>query len=73
MPCQGGQVRLEAYAEKPSGTGPYKFDKAVPHQRMEMVPNKEYWDKDRVPKQDRLVLVPMPEASTCTAALLSAR
>ena len=61
----------KAYAEKPSGTGPYKFDKAVPHQRMELVPNTAYWDKERVPKQDRLVLIPMPEASTRTAALLS--
>jgi ABC-type transport system substrate-binding protein len=43
----------------------------VPHQRMELVPNTGYWDKARVPKQDRLVLVPMPEASTRTAALLS--
>ena len=35
------------------------------------MPNTEYWDKARVPKQDRLVLIPMPEASTRTAALLS--
>ena len=72
-PCRAKEVQYDwkIYAEKPSGTGPYKFDKAVPHQRMEMVPNKEYWDKDRVPKHERLVLVPMPEASTRTAALLS--
>jgi ABC-type transport system substrate-binding protein len=38
---------------------------------MEFVPNADYWDKTRVPKQDRLVLVPMPEASTRTAALLT--
>ena len=43
----------------------------VAHQRLEFVPNTDYWDKARVPKQDRLVLVPMPEASTRTAALLS--
>ena len=43
----------------------------VPHERLEFVPNKDYWDKTRVPKQDRLVLLPMPEASTRTAALLS--
>jgi ABC-type transport system substrate-binding protein len=43
----------------------------VPHQRLEMVPNTEYWDKARIPKQDRLVLIPMPEASTRTAALLT--
>jgi ABC-type transport system substrate-binding protein len=35
------------------------------------VPNTGYWDTARVPKQDRLVLVPMPEASTRSAALLS--
>jgi len=72
-PCRAKEVKYDwaEYALHPSGTGPYKFDKAVAHQRMEFVPNKEYWDKARVPKQDRLVLVPMPEASTRTAALLS--
>ena len=59
------------YAEQPSGTGPYKFDRMVPHERLELVPNKDYWDTRRIPKQDRLVLLPMPEASTRTAALLS--
>ncbi len=72
-PCRAKEVKYNwvDYAQRPSGTGPYKFDKAVPHQRMELVPNAAYWDKARVPKQDRLVLVPMPEASTRTAALLS--
>jgi peptide/nickel transport system substrate-binding protein len=72
-PCRAKEVKYnwEAYAARPSGTGPYKFDKAVPHQRMELVPNTAYWDAARVPKQDRLVLIPMPEASTRTAALLS--
>jgi len=72
-PCRAKEVKYDwtEYAKQPSGTGPYRFDKAVPHQRMEFVPNKEYWDKARVPKQDRLVLVPMPEASTRTAALQS--
>jgi peptide/nickel transport system substrate-binding protein len=72
-PCRAKEVKLDwtQYALQPSGTGPYKFDKMVPHQRLEFVPNADYWDKARVPKQDRLVLVPMPEASTRTAALLS--
>src|SRR5213075_2822760 len=43
----------------------------VPHQRLELVANTEYWDKERIPKHDRLVLIPMPEASTRTAALLT--
>lgn len=61
----------KAYAKAPSGTGPYKFDKGVAGERLEMVKNTDYWDKARVPKQDRLVLLPMPEASTRAAALLS--
>jgi ABC-type transport system substrate-binding protein len=61
----------DAYSKQPSGTGPYRFASMTPHERMEMVPNKDYWDKTRVPKQDRLILLPMPEAATRTAALLS--
>ena len=61
----------DAYASHPSGTGPYKFVSATAHERMEFEPNKDYWDKSRVPQQDKLVLLPMPEAATRTAALLS--
>lgn len=60
-----------AYAQHPSGTGPYKFDKVVPHERLELVKNDRYWNPQRIPKHDRLVLLPMPEASTRAAALLS--
>jgi peptide/nickel transport system substrate-binding protein len=72
-PCRAKEVNYDwqQYQLHPSGTGPYKFDQFVPHERLEFVPNKDYWDKGRVPKQDRLVLMPMPEASTRTAALLS--
>ena len=61
----------EKYATMPSGTGPYKFDKVVPRERLELVKNTDYWDKARIPKHDRLVLIPMPEATTRAAALLS--
>ena len=61
----------QVYAKAPAGTGPYKFDMVVPHERLELVKNADYWDKSRVPKQDRVVLLPMPEASTRVAALLS--
>ena len=63
-PCRAKEVNYNwtEYAQRPSGTGPYRFDSAVPHQRMELVPNKDYWGKARVPKQDRHVLVPIPEA-----------
>jgi peptide/nickel transport system substrate-binding protein len=72
-PCRAKALNYDwaQYALHPSGTGPYRFDRVVPHQRLELVPNTAYWDKARIPKQDRLVLIPMPEASTRTAALLS--
>ena len=59
------------YMKHPAGTGPYKFDKVVPHERLELVKNDKYWNPARIPKHDRLVLFPMPEASTRAAALLS--
>jgi peptide/nickel transport system substrate-binding protein len=72
-PCAMAKANndYQAYAKAPAGTGPYKFDKVVPHERLELVKNPDYWDKSRVPKQDRVVLLPMPEASTRVAALLS--
>jgi ABC-type transport system substrate-binding protein len=36
-----------------------------------MVRNPNYWDPKRIPKSDRLVLLPMPDANTRVAALLS--
>jgi peptide/nickel transport system substrate-binding protein len=60
-----------AYAQKPSGTGPYKFESIVPHERLTLAKNPDYWDPKRIPKHDELVLLPMPEASTRAAALLS--
>ena len=61
----------QAFAANPSGTGPYRFANMTPHERLELLPNKEYWDKARVPHQDRMVLLPMPEAATRVAALLN--
>jgi peptide/nickel transport system substrate-binding protein len=60
-----------AFAAKPSGTGPFKVASVVPREKLELVRNDDYWDKARVPKLDRVLLLPMPEASTRTAALLS--
>jgi peptide/nickel transport system substrate-binding protein len=59
------------FAQTPSGTGPWKLTSFVPQTRAELVPNKDYWDKARVPKLDKLVLLPIPEAATRTAALRS--
>ena len=43
----------------------------VSHERLELLSNKDCWDKARIPRQDRLILLSMPQASTRTAALLS--
>jgi peptide/nickel transport system substrate-binding protein len=58
-------------AAKPSGTGPWKMDKFVPRTRVELVRNPNYWDPKRITKSDRLVLLPVPDANTRVAALLS--
>ncbi|MEJ0071653.1 MAG: ABC transporter substrate-binding protein [Pseudomonadota bacterium] len=60
-----------AFAAKPSGTGPFKAVNVVQREKLELARNDAYWDKARVPKLDRVILLPMPEASTRTAALLS--
>ncbi|MDP1964650.1 MAG: ABC transporter substrate-binding protein [Reyranella sp.] len=58
-------------ALQPSGTGPFKVDRVVPRERLELSRNADYWEKARVPKLDKVLLFPMPEAATRTAALLA--
>ena len=59
------------YAESPSGTGPFRVTRFVPRERLELEANKAYWNPKRVPKVDKLVLLPMPEPTTRLAALRS--
>ncbi|WP_159588140.1 ABC transporter substrate-binding protein [Chelativorans xinjiangense] len=61
----------EKVASSPSGTGPWKLESFVPRERAELVPNPDYWDETRVPKLDRLVLLPLPEPNARSAALMS--
>jgi len=65
------QVAWAAFARDASGTGPWKMTKFTPRERLELAKNENYWDKARVPKTDKMVLLPMPEANARTAALLS--
>jgi len=60
-----------AFAADASGSGPFKMAKFVPRERLELVANKAYWDPKRTPKIDKVVMIPMPEANSRTAALLS--
>jgi ABC-type transport system substrate-binding protein len=59
----------KAFAEHPSGTGPFKLIQFVPRERAELEPFAEYWDKKRVPKVDKVILLPTPEPTTRQAAL----
>jgi len=61
----------DKFASQPSGTGPWKLINLVPRERAEFVPNKAYWDKNLVPKLDRVVTFPIPDPNARTAALLS--
>lgn len=65
------QAAWAAFARDASGTGPWKMTKFTPRERLELAKNENYWDKARVPKTDKMVLLPMPEANARTAALLS--
>ena len=58
-------------AMQPSGTGPFRLDKLVPRERAELVKNVAYWDKSRIPKTDRIVLMPIPDPLTRANALLN--
>lgn len=59
------------FLKAPSGTGPWKLDKYTPRERAELIPNATYWDASRRPKLDRLVLLPLPDPSARSAALLA--
>jgi peptide/nickel transport system substrate-binding protein len=60
-----------AFAKAPSGTGPFHITKVVPGQYVEMSRFDGYWDKTRIPKLDKMIVYPMPEATTRLAALRS--
>ena len=61
----------DAVARQPSGTGPFRVGQVVPRERLELLRNPDYWDKQRIPKLDRVILLPVPDAATRSAALLS--
>jgi ABC-type transport system substrate-binding protein len=52
----------DKFAQTPSGTGPWKLASWTPRERAELVKNPDYWDATRIPKLDKMVLIPMPEA-----------
>ena len=70
-PIERSKQAWVAFAADAAGTGPFKMSRFVPRERLEVVKNAQYWDAKRVPKIDKVVMIPMPEANARTAALLS--
>lgn len=70
-PAERAKQAWTAFAADASGSGPFKMARFVARERLEVVKNASYWDPKRVPKIDRVVMLPLPEANARTAALLS--
>lgn len=60
-----------AFAARPSGTGPFQITRVTPRVSVELAPNPDYWDPTRIPRVARVTMFPMPEATTRLAALRS--
>lgn len=61
----------QEFALQPSGTGPFKITEFKPRVSVILSRNDDYWDKTRIPKLDRMILIPIPEPTTRLAALRS--
>jgi ABC-type transport system substrate-binding protein len=70
-PAQRAAKAWEEFAKDPSGTGAFHLARFVSRERLELVRNDKYWDKSRLPKIERIVMVPLPDVSSRTAALLA--
>ncbi len=70
LPAERAKAAWTAFAADPAGSGPFRVTRFVARERLELAANKTYWDARRVPKIDKVVLLPMPEATARTAALL---
>ena len=52
-----------------AGTGPFALSKVTPRQSAELVKFDGYWDAAKKAKLDKIILLPMPEATARVAAL----
>ena len=60
---------VEGMTKHPLGTGPFKLQKWVPGDRLELVANKNYWAGP--PKVDKVIVRQIPEGSTRVASLIA--
>jgi len=59
----------DTYLTKAVGTGPWKLEQFNLRERAVMVRNAGYWEAARIPRAERLVLLPLADANTRVAAL----
>ncbi|MHB1415234.1 MAG: ABC transporter substrate-binding protein [Chloroflexota bacterium] len=64
------QETLEDRSKNGVGTGPFKLDKYVPNDRVEMVAFKDYWDKGK-PYLDRYIVRQIPDLAALAVNLES--
>ena len=61
----------DSFLEKAVGSGPWKLESFIVRERAVLARNPAYWDAARIPKLDKVLLLPLPEANTRVAALRS--
>src|SRR3982074_3240805 len=67
------QAAWTAFAKDPSGTGPWKMSSFTPRARLALGKHANYWDKARIPKVDKMLLLPCPKRMAAPAAFSPAR
>ena len=63
------KMSLVDFQEKPIGTGPFKYAKWAKGEHVILERNEDYWNKDAIPKCDRLVYQIFTDASTMQLSL----
>ena len=58
-------------AVNPVGTGPFKFVEWTRGEKLIMERNDDYWDPERIPWVDQLIIVPIVDEAARTAALIT--
>ncbi|MDO9707310.1 ABC transporter substrate-binding protein [Paracraurococcus lichenis] len=59
----------DTFMTRAVGSGPWKMESFSIRERCVMLRNPDYWDADRIPRAERLVLLPLAEPNTRVAAL----
>lgn len=59
------------HGKRPIGTGAWILERYEPRQQAVMRRNPDYWDRDRIPKVERMILLPVPDAASRSSALLA--